>query len=496
MEFSTEGNLLPVVYGNEEETGMLVGCDKTGMDEPYYLTDHLVDYLPNGLKYSGDYKYFLSNGGVIYPGGSPDSARNTNIERATPECVSVRQTAEYIQAHEELIVAVSKKYAEDTAKKYNHNERVRLQRRVVDSAGNRKGCHDNYGIEWARALSEEGFDTNALQRNLLLGHLASRSFIVGSGLVEDESLHFAQKIGGLEVVERYAYGGSMMRVAGQGSGTRLEVRCNDINISPWAIQARIGGVALILSLMKSGLLGRVPLSSSLMTFNQSPIEEAQSMNKLTFTKEGLVEADKAHYRAVDFQEHVIDLVLEELVPRVEIGHELHTLALEIKEYCQDFRSVISGDKQYTDLADRSDHAAKFAKIIHRVINGAGAYTYTDTMAKYDDLFYDFIGIEAAPNEKARVKYGRSYRLRREDAFRLRIDGTKVSVAMFKPPQETRAKVRSQLIMQGSLSDVDWNSVKLRDEMGGVRVDLSRLLINEYDDQKHIVYTSKKAPWGG
>ncbi len=140
INFWSDG--FPTVMGVEEETGLMVNHG-TVWEDPNILAENIADYMPS-ISFSGVNKLFLQNGGLIYPGGGAGAKGADNIERATPECRRPVEIAAYIQANERLMVDIAANYAKKMSAANNSHTQVRIQRRVVDSQGNRKACHDNF----------------------------------------------------------------------------------------------------------------------------------------------------------------------------------------------------------------------------------------------------------------------------------------------------------------------------------------------------------------
>ena len=444
--------VFPVAFGNEEETGLIDNI-QSFYDEPYKLAEDLVKYVPPELI---GYKDFLTNGFKLYAGGCADSSLATNIERATPECATPQELVTYIRASELLIkkvvenfVAVESGYDESTINS-------RIHRRVVDSAGNRKGCHDNFGID------VEEKDAFLLDSKLsLTNHLATRSFVTGAGHVKSKRLRYAQKINGLDRVTGYGYFGSMYHLRRELNDTtaRLEIRCNDVNISDWATLVRIGSTALVLAINKT------PLASELAEdFYESPINLAKHHNQLHVYNDLTLENRKIDYTAVDYQQRLAELSLDKLQLYIdELPMEYYEIARELYEYCEDYKKVARKEATIEILADRADWAAKFVLLIKN-IKADEKYginrKITDTTSHAVDLRYDYIGITAEDGELQPTKYGLGYKLRDKGIFRKTITKQNVLKAYKQAPTSTRAHLRSSLLQQNRVKYCDWNIVEL------------------------------------
>ena len=443
--------------GVEEETGLIVNHG-FGWEDPTILASCLADYLPDNIAYAGKRTLFLQNGGLIYPGGTANAEAPDNIERATPECTTPLQLAIYLQANEQLMVDMTENYVQKMSTKNRKPTSARIQRRVVDSDNNRKGCHDNFS-------DADPFEyENGLKYPVLIGHLATRSFITGAGYVTPSGLRFAQKIDGLTDVVGYGYAGYMIRAVGGGpyndtTGSRLEVRCNDINISPWAIQMRLGSTALLMASLETPLAQRMYD----MAPARDPLELATELNIAPITEHGEIKPSRLTYTAVDFQERLADMYIHELGQYIEVPEEYADIALELKVYCQDYRKVLTSQATLSLLADRSDMAAKFTRIL-----SAPHYSLKQSKARTeafrDDLLYDYIGIYMEDNGFVRTRYGYGYKQRDRGGFLATPLKSAVANACTNPPKDTRAHLRGSLIKKYHTIGAEWNSVDFEAEI--------------------------------
>lgn len=465
MSMQNKEATLPAVYGTEEETGLMVDTGK-GWIDPNYLADNLAEYIPPHLKYATSRSMFLSNGSLIYIGGAKGANGSDNIERATPECISPKQLATYIHANELLMRDIARNYALDVATDTSTPVSVRIQRRVVDSQGNRKGCHDNFGIE-----EPIDFLYDPHKKAALVGFLATRSFIVGAGHVTNSGYRFAQKIHGLHNVVGYGYEGYMYRVVqdhndseaySDSTGSRLEIRCSDINISPWAIQMRIGGMALLLAASQTELIRKIRDISPA----SDPLLLARAYNYFSFYSDGEVIPSENNINSLDYQERIIDVFLFDLPEYVDLPPEYLQIAIELKQFCQDYRKVLKNELPLSVLADRADYAAKYTKLIS-VMKNWNAELYRSSMferAKYDFL-YDYIGISSDKSGQVTEKVGNAYRMRDRGEFAMSPAAKEITHAYTMPPAETRARIRGDFIRRHMAQVVEWNDIEYPDRFG-------------------------------
>jgi len=449
--------IFPLAYGNEEESGLM--DDYSGeMDEPYLLASQLRRFVPTELQSTNrGRELFLLNGSKIYAGGAVGTAFDTNVERATAECISPSQLNVAIRAGEQLLIKTVESYVTQMSAETGRTITARSHRRVVDSHGSRKACHDNYGLDRR---------TNYLHRDFvkpqLLGHLASRSFVTGAGNIRGGGLDFAQKIGGLQHVIAYDYVGSMLRFTNDEGTPRMEIRCSDINVSDWAVRMRIGSVAMV------SALAQIPdISMRLRGVHEGDaIQEAKVMNRVYINRDGTLGMHEAGRRAVDFQQTLAELFLTDLPKYVdEIPEELVWTAEELYEYCTDFRKILRGDATIGLLADRADWAAKFDRIKQNVDRDQARgikRTMKDVKSRAADLKYDYRQISATAGTLEPMRLGWGYKLRERGNFRNQPKASEAERLYRKAPIETRAGLRASLLANYDVRACDWKYVAVVD----------------------------------
>lgn len=480
------GPSFPIGIGNEEETMMLagpVGSDYSAYKEPFGLVRNLEQYLPQDLKSGFDGgRRFLQAGNLVYNGGTTDSA---NLERATPECSKPSEFAAAVHANEKLLIEMASNFVQDSVVREEPTN-IRIQRRVVDIRGNSRGCHDNFEVKnkaWLDIV--EG----GLAERLLMAHLATRSFITGAGYATTNGLRFGQKIEHTAAANSYGFYNSAYRTTNENdTGSRLEIRCNDINISPWAVQVRIGTSALLLSLAQTPLA--TVLEQSLpdaCRSNELYVSNLQRFNKAPMDNDGQLQPSKNLYRALDFQQSMYDLMADSLGDYIEIPEEYQDILYEAQGYCDDYRNVLKGKEQLEKLSNRSDMAAKFSKIAASIRSGRESglsRTANDVTSQYWDMKYD--AIEISPNEgqkKPHVMYGYGYKLRERQQFRKSLSKEVIENAYYNPPKTTRAFVRGTLIRTSDVSECNWSYINISargssmPELAGRTIRLPEVVIN-------------------
>lgn len=458
--------LFPIAFGSEEETMMMSGKpdDWYGQyEEPKAFVSNFSDYLPKGIRTAPEgYRLYLQNGQLMYSTG----VGGTILERATPECSTTAEYVTSVQASEQLLVKMGMNYVRERAI-IGDPVALRVQRRVADAAGHTRACHDNFELRNPSWLS--GFQRNGAEQ-LLMGHLATRSFITGAGYVTPNGLRFAQKAEHTRSLSNYGFVNSAYRTTAElNTGPRIEIRCNDINISPWATRVRIGTSALYLTALQT------PLGDGFWKFlpqmckdRTGLVENLQLFNKAHMDNDGRLKSSKNLIKAVDFQQHIYNTMAESLDTYVDISDEYRELLEEGIQYCDDFRSVLKGETELEDLRDRSDVGAKFSKIAASVSKGReDGYSRSahDLISMAWDMRYDLIEIKPGLKGQPRVEFGYGYRFRDNNGFKGTTPQADIDRAEYYPPETTRAFLRGNLIRKGYAAACNWASVKIQSEFG-------------------------------
>jgi hypothetical protein len=245
---------------------------------------------------------------------------------------------------------------------------------------------------------------------------------------------------------------------------RFECRDSDNNISPWAGELRLAGEVGMVAIMQTPLVHELPMERLKEYRLPSPQNPA---NILHLQPDGAITLTSSLIASADFEQKLAELLLEDYVKH---GEELPELYRELFEqqyqYCDDFKDVLRGNKKITDLADRSDWAAKFRLILRGierdVINGKTRSLH-DYASQGSDQLYDSITItanamaeEAEP--KVTVAYGAGFKMRERGAFVVRLDPAAVARARTTPP-DTRARDRVALMKStANVTKVSWRGV--------------------------------------
>lgn len=464
-------DIFPAAYGNEEETGLMVnrgeGFSLAATDD---FLQHAQDFIPNRLR--GHDEYLINGSRVYVPTKTASDAglpydQLLHLELSSSECATIDELVPRIRVSESLLLAMTETYAEKRSIEDNNTTSIRIQQRVVDSHNNRNGCHDIYALNNPHMFDKQNETETTHPGHVVLGHLATRSFVTGAGLVTEDGLHFSQKIGGLDVTEGRGPFGSMysLRPHTYGDNTLFEVRCNDINISDWAKRMRVGASALAMA------IAQTPLSTTIedLAEHDQFANEAIECNMLQLNPNGTIEPDEKLCTSVNYQRQLAKAALFDLPNYIgELPEEHERTALELLAYCNDFDKVLSGKESIAILADRADWAAKFVRVIQDVQNDAsGERSLTDLDSRARDLMYDYIRVQATNGVLDQTVYGFGYKLRDSRKFKQTTPQRGVEQAYVQAPTSTRAHIRANILKSGhDVRHCSWDKIMYRDKYNG------------------------------
>ena len=232
---------------------------------------------------------------------------------------------------------------------------------------------------------------------------------------------------------------------------RLHVICGDANMSEFALALKVGTTYLVTSLLETGW--KPPLSL------RNPVQAIKAVSQ-DETYRWLVERDGGGtIPAVDLQRIYLAAARERLDGR---GSDTEWVLRSWEE------TLDSLERNPLSLADRLDWVAK-RSLLSQYVESAGTTWRDDALASFD-LAYSNID----PDE------GLYYALEQSgEMLRLTTDEA-ISVAMTKPPENTRAAIRGALVERyhEHIGAISWSRVVLRMDEESWLVDLEDYLIPE------------------
>jgi len=311
--------------------------------------------------------------------------------------------------------------------------------------------HDDFGFS---ARSPVLYSKN--RHRVLLGHLASRSFVTGAGFVSDNAYYFAQKASKYHSKEMgYGHQPFMMRFAPNSLGNmdRVEVRSGDVNLSDWAVRERVGMAAIALAVQQTKHARLIP-------YVEGPRTQLNGRNHLHLNDDGTILRTPAVVAALDYERRLSEAGRKLAEEYDHMPQELIDINEQNLLFCEDFDKVIRGEATINSLCGRADWADKFAyilKVRQRDIEREKKRAPYDAKERAIDILYSQIEIASNSSSKSdekksmhtssvEVRYGWGYQLQR-DTHGHRPQATVVEHAMFTPPN-TRARKRAELLKDG------------------------------------------------
>ncbi len=415
--------------------------------------------VPGGLRHVPGKKdqIFLQNGSMIKVGPAKGGRC---IETATPECVDPYQIATYSQANEVLVTDMLSEYVRRIPDS-DTQVRVGVQRKAVGTEEyNGIGSNDNFAIHYDTDGTSQF--KSIRYRALLNLFLASHAFMTGAGHIGKSGYRFAQKADAVDCrtdgdFARTGY----VYAQDDVNGDRLRVQCNDINISPWAKQIRLGGVALFVALLETPLAAKImgDISPSLRLEDQ--VRGYSEYNALSTDSDGNLLSSHGIREALDVQLRVLDAMMRHLGKYIELREVDIDIIEQSLQYAEDFQKVLRGHESWGLLSDRSDLAAKFDYIAQRMQedrNSGVSRKPGDARSLAADLDYGNTVVRRGDSGEVEVTKGIGVVLRDAGQFKMAIKPQDIEVAYQSAPRKTRAYDRGGAILLGQAEVADWGMI--------------------------------------
>lgn len=438
----------PRIIGSETEyavSARLINTDAF-TDNIDGIANLATNYTHPSLKQTGQ---FLSNGSRFYVdvGYHP--------EYAGPEELTFESavTAEF--AGEQLVIDALHRFLQDREK----YDAIKLRKRVVDDNKETWGYHLNFLAE-RDAIP----DMEPPRLNLVGLHYATSLPLLGGGAVirdgDDKPRYvFGQKINGL--YDDYLYGTTQHSKAvintrdephsDREQYRRVHLTSTDPHISPYATWLSLGSYSLVLRAIEQGYGDSLPLTPSVAS--EHPMLDIARRNNSDLTMRRIIhEIGGRTMRQLDVQHEILVIV-----SKTDHTDEEHLVLKEWEKAIDDL------ERDPRLLMYRSDAITRY-KLIHDSIekHGGNPDDMACDRAFQIDESYDTLALlrrgdtdsaaiyQASLPSKLRTKYMTVHNPSPEE----------ITTRMFAPPQNTRARVRGQAIIDGATS-VNWSYYKDR-----------------------------------
>lgn len=382
------------------------------------------------------------------------------LEIATPECNNPKELVAYTEAARTIIRQCSKEFLNE----YQDNIRsISIHDRVIDSNETTWGVHDNYSKLPHEA--DYGLEIDKTPSMLLI-HLLTRSSISGSGWVNQESINngswmMSQKTPSIKKLIYKSWSSSAM----SGDDDRLEVRCSDNNLSEWAQVMRLGSMALVLALVRTGYTHEmIGIDDSFLN-----LYEVGSYDELLVNKDGEVKLTKAAKRGLMVQRRLAEASCHLLDIYEDFDPGYKKIARDWLEFTE--RLTDESDNGSIDLLNymETDWASKFYIIQKKIKNSEDPRTPYDFKSLQTDLLYDRTMFDA-PMIDGKIFCIESIadQINKKYPRRRILDNSIRKQALSDIPKGGQAELRHKKINDildnnGLISDIEWRAITWTDE---------------------------------
>ena len=421
------------IYGLESEFGIAF----TSQGRRTLPSEKVVRYLFEKLiTTEGFLNVFLENGARFY------LDTGCHPEYATPECASPEDVVIYDKAGERILENLLH-YAESKVREEGFHGSLAIFKNNTDFVGNSYGCHENY-------LADRTSDFYYMAEQLI-PFLVTRQIFTGAGKVfrtrrgtvfhiSQRAQHIRQKISGTTTNERSIINTRDEPHAVKEKYRRLHIIVGDSNMSEYTTYLKIGTTAIVLQMIEEDFLTpnfslRNPvraikdISRDLTCREQVPLNNGKKYSALELQKEYLELAHK-YFSARSMSPMAADIMQKWEYVLTKLEEDPRQLHREIDWVAK--MHLLRAYSERTELADEA--------------NG-------DRLLMLDLQYHDI-----------RREKGIYYLLERKGQMERITTDAQIDTAMVDPPQNTRAKMRGELIKLAKLKripyDLDWNYIRI------------------------------------
>jgi len=439
------------IFGIENEYG--VTCVLRGQRR--LSPDEVARYLfRRVVSWGRSSNVFLENGARLYldVGSHP--------EYATPECDSLLDVVAHDRAGERILEGLVESAEERLIEEGIRGE-IYLYRNNTDSAGNSYGCHENYLIR-RTADFQRTIDT-------LIPFLVTRQIWAGAGKL----LHTARgTVYSLAQRAEHIWEGSSSATtrsrpiintrdephADAERYRRLHVIAGDSNMSEYTTYVKVGSMVALLQMLEDEVVFRD------LTL-ENPIRAIREISHDTTCRRKIRLANGRELSALDIQWEYLERVM-----RYMRGSDLSP---EVERAVAMWERLLTGlEKDPLTLSREVDWVAKF-HMIDRYKAKHGLPMSSARLALIDLNYHD-----------VNRRRGLYYKLERAGLVDRIVTDQAIELAMYEPPQTTRARLRGGFIKAAKEKrrdfTVDWVHLKLNDQ--AQRTVLCKDPFKAYDDR--------------
>jgi proteasome accessory factor A len=421
------------IYGLENEFGIAF----TSHGRRTLPSEKVVRYLFEKLiTTEGFLNVFLENGARFY------LDTGCHPEYATPECASPEDVMIYDKAGERILENLLQ-YAQGKVREEGFHGNLAIFKNNTDFVGNSYGCHENY-------LAERTSDFYYMAEQLI-PFLVTRQIFTGAGKVfrtrrgtvfhiSQRAQHIRQKISGTTTNERSIINTRDEPHAIKEKYRRLHIIVGDSNMSEYTTYLKVGTTAIILEMIEDDFI--TPNFSL-----RNPVRAIKDISRDLTCREQVPLNNGKKYSALELQKEYLDLA-----HRYYSTRPMSDMAKDILAKWEDVLTKLEEDPMQLDR--KVDWVTKI-----NLLKAYGEHTKLplessgDRMLMLDLQYHDI-----------RRDKGLYYLLERKGKVERITTDAQIDKAMVDPPQNTRAKMRGELIKLAKMKripyDLDWNYIRI------------------------------------
>jgi proteasome accessory factor A len=379
---------------------------------------------------------FLENGARFY------LDTGCHPEYATPECASPQDVVIYDKAGERILENLLT-YAQAKVREEGFHGDLAIFKNNTDFVGNSYGCHENY-------LAERTSDFYYMAEQLI-PFLVTRQIFTGAGKVfrtrrgtvfhiSQRAQHIRQKISGTTTNERSIINTRDEPHAVKEKYRRLHIIVGDSNMSEFTTYLKVGTTALVLEMIEDDFL-----SQNLTLRN--PVRAIKDISRDLTCREPVPLNNGRKLTALEMQKEYL-----ELAHRYYSTRPVSPMAADI---LQKWEFVLTKlEEEPMQLHRHIDWITKMHLLkSYGERSKQSAETSSDRMLMLDLQYHDI-----------RREKGLYYLLERKSMVERMATDEQIDKATVDPPQNTRAKMRGELIKLAKMKripyDLDWNYIRI------------------------------------
>jgi len=421
------------IYGLENEFGIAFTCNGRRTLPSEKVVRYLFEKL---ITTEGFLNVFLENGARFY------LDTGCHPEYATPECASPMDVMIYDKAGERILENLLN-YAQNKVHEEGFQGELAIFKNNTDFVGNSYGCHENY-------LADRTADFYYMAEQLI-PFLVTRQIFTGAGKVfrtrrgtvyhiSQRAQHIRQKISGTTTNERSIINTRDEPHAIKEKYRRLHIIVGDSNMSEFSTYLKVGTTALVLQMIEDDFL---PPIFSL----RNPVRAIKDISRDLTCREAVPLNSGKKYSALELQKEYLDLAHR--------YYSTRPMSPEAADILQKWEYVLTKlEEDPMQLHHEIDWVIKL-----HLLQAYGERTNLSPEVSGDRMLMLDLQYHDIRHEK-----GLYFLLERKgQVVRLATD-EQIEKAMVDPPQNTRAKMRGELIKLAKMKripyDLDWNYIRI------------------------------------